>query len=113
MPFGQSHGANGQVHNHHNPQFSQHQQPQQNMPNPMLMMMTMYQQMQNVGPPAPRSQLPTPVTETQKPFVPMDEHKLAQVLFQQTASGVSYKAAIETMHGVCNCIIKESIIIRF
>ncbi|KLO17069.1 hypothetical protein SCHPADRAFT_994695 [Schizopora paradoxa] len=99
MPFGQNHGANGQVHHHHNPQFSQHQQPQQAMPNPMLMMMTMYQQMQNVAPPASRSQLPTPATEAQKPFVPMDEHKLAQVLFQQTTSGVTYKAAIETMHG--------------
>lgn len=103
MPFAQSHGANGQAH-HHNSQFPQHQQSQQNMPNPMLMMMTMMSQMQNV-PPAPRPQHQTPVTETQKPFVPMDAHKLAQVLFQQTASGVSYKSAIETMHGVCNHIL--------
>lgn len=66
----------------------------------MVMMMAMMQHMQNVPQQAQRPPLPASAPESAKASVPMDEQKLAQVIFQQTAKGATYKSAIETMHGV-------------
>ena len=77
--------------------YTQQQQQQQ-----MIMMMSMMQQMHAPPPPPPPlgSKPQAATSDPSRPSIPMDEQKIAQVLFQQTAKGLTYKSAIESMHGV-------------
>lgn len=87
--------------------------PQQMQNMNMLAMMTMMQQMhpgfpQNMPPPFMQPPPPqSPAVDVQKPMVPptgsLDEDRLAHTIYEQTTyNGLTYKAAIETLHFVCH-----------
>ena len=69
-----------------------------------MMAMMQHMQQQNVSPqlPPPYPQPPHFHPEMQQAPVPQesDDNTLAQVLFEQTARGYTYKAALESLHGV-------------
>ncbi|THH11199.1 hypothetical protein EW145_g823 [Phellinidium pouzarii] len=75
-----------------------------NMHNPMFAMMAMMQQMQSLPQNYPQQpaqpQLSTPALEPQMPVPQASDNSLiAQILYEQTKRGLTYKAALESLHG--------------
>ena len=99
-------------------------QQSQNMQNPMFAMMAMMQQMQQFVQHQPQlsSQVPAlapapilapapaptpalaPLSAQQDHSVPQatDNRLIAQIIYEQTKRGKTYKFALESMHGVCD-----------
>ena len=81
------------------------------MPQMQIPMSTMFALMQQQFQPLPNGMpphfvqplpAPPPPVDQPKPVLPGpgDDSKLAQVLYEQTENGLSYKAALESLHGV-------------
>lgn len=103
-----THSGHPQHQGHNHLTSPSHPNAQQPNANPMFAMMAMMQQMQ--GYPSQtypqqyaQSQMQSPVVESQRMHIPQvgDNSLIAQILYEQTKRGLTYKAALESLHGVC------------
>ena len=91
----------------HNHLAGPHPNAQQQNVNPMFAMMAMMQQMQgyptqNYSQQFSQPQMPAQVVEPQRMPIPQvaDNSLIAQIVYEQTKRGLTYKAALESLHGV-------------